>query len=133
MEYAIRFGAGPADVEVVTSGEADASGFIAFIAGMVSDPRYRPGMAILLDHGALDLRPLGADDVRKIAAFVAEHDSKLGGGPCAAVQPTTLGYGFALMRHLLNDGDVSLRWRVFREREAALEWLAARRAGGADR
>jgi len=125
VEHVIRFRDSPPQVEVVTSGPADAAGFRAFIEAMFVDPRYRPGIAILLDHSELDMRPLSPGDVRAVADFVAEHDAEIGAGPCAAVQPTTLGFGFARMRELYNDGKVSLRLRVFRERDEALAWLVS--------
>ena len=55
MKYTIDFSGSPQDVTITTFGPASREGLVGFVQDLVDDPRYRPGMFILVDH--LDSTP----------------------------------------------------------------------------
>jgi hypothetical protein len=122
VEYTIEFGGAPQDVTITTSGPASADGLIGFVTALVSSPRYRPGMSILVDHMALDARTLTAADVQALADAVVRLDEQIGLSRAAIVVPNPLTFGFARMyEHQAEAAQV--RSRVFYSRSEALDWL----------
>ena len=63
MDHSIRFGEGPEDVLIETSGRASVPGLDALVTDLLSDGRYMPTMALLFDHTQLDWRELHAEDI----------------------------------------------------------------------
>ena len=125
VEYTIEFGGASQDVTITTSGMADAEGLISFVTALVSSPQYRPGMAILVDHTALDARTLTAADVQALADAVVRLDERIGPSRAAILVPNPLTFGFARMyEHQAEAAQV--RSRVFYSRSEALTWLASR-------
>jgi hypothetical protein len=75
MNFQIQFELEGIDVLITTDGVANADGFLRLNRAMVADPRFRPGMTILVDHSALDTRQLSEDDLRETAgSFVAMRE-----------------------------------------------------------
>jgi hypothetical protein len=54
MDFTIEFGGRPQDMTITTSGTADVAGFSRMNSALTSDPRFRSGMAILVELSALD-------------------------------------------------------------------------------
>jgi hypothetical protein len=125
--WTIEFGGDPQDVTVKTAGLASREGFFGFNAELAADPRWRPGMAVLLDHSALDSDALTCADIEEIADFVAHLDDQFGYAAFAIVAPDSYTAGLA---------DVSIRYldrsrmvaRTFASRQPALDWLELQRA-----
>ena len=124
MEYAIEFGGSPQDVTIETSGPATAAGLIGFVSDLVADPRFRPGMSILVDHTELDARPLTGADVRAMAETVIQLDERIGRSKVAILVPNPLTFGYARM-YELHAAETQLHSRVFYSRDEALGWLEA--------
>jgi hypothetical protein len=124
MRWQIEFGGDPQDVTITTGGTATREGFFGFNGELVADPRWRPGMAVLLDHSALDMTRLTCTDVEEIAGFVVELDDRLGPALAAIIAPDSYTGGVT---------DVSiqfvassrLRACTFPSHERAVEWLGA--------
>ena len=123
MEHAIEFGGAPQDVTIRTSGPATAAGLIAFVTELVADPRFRPGMAVLVDHSDLDARPLTGADIRAMADVVIKLDERIGTSRVAILVPNPLTFGYARM-YELHAAETQLHSRVFYSRDDALKWLA---------
>ena len=123
MEHAIEFGGAPQDVTIRTSGPATAAGLIAFVTELVADPRFRPGMAVLVDHSDLDARPLTGADIRAMADVVIKLDDRIGTSRVAILVPNPLTFGYARM-YELHAAETQLHSRVFYSRDDALKWLA---------
>ena len=128
MEYAIEFGGAPQDVTIRTSGPATAEGLIAFVTDLVADPRFRPGMSVLVDHSDLDARPLTGADVKAMAEAVMRLDERIGTSRVAILVPNPLTFGYARM-YELHAAETQLHSRVFYSRDDALKWLAKPSAG----
>ena len=90
MQYTIDFSGSPQDVTITTFGPASRQGLVGFVQDLVDDPRYRPGMFILVDHLALDATTMTGDDVRAQAERVIKLEERLGPCKLAIVVPTAL-------------------------------------------
>ena len=122
MKYTIEFGGGPQDVTITTFGLATAEGLLDFIRELVSNPRFRPGMSILVDHMAVDARMITADDVRAQAQLVLALDEQIGPSNVAIVVPSPLAFGYSRM-YEAHAAAAQVRSHVFYSRNEALEWL----------
>lgn len=127
MIWKIEFGGGgPEDVIVTTFGVASRNGFFGFNLELVSDFRWRPGMAVLIDHTALDTSELTGSDIEAIADLLVELDGRLGPALAAVVTPDAYTSGVA---------DVSIRFasaarfraRTFPSHREAAAWIRAER------
>jgi hypothetical protein len=124
VEYEIEFAGAPQDVTITTSGPASVEGLVGFVTDLVSNPRYRPGMSILVDHTALDARPLKAPDIQALADTVIRLDEQIGPSRVAIVVPNSLTFGFARMYEQSADA-AQVRSKVFYSRSEAIAWLEA--------
>jgi hypothetical protein len=122
VNYSIEFGGVPQDVTITTFGMADADGLIGFVRDLVANPRFRPGMLILVDHMSIDASKLTGADVRAQAGVV-----KLGPSKVAIVVPTPLTFGYARM-YEHHAAETQLHSRVFYSRRDALAWLESERS-----
>lgn len=122
MEHTIEFGGELQAVTVTSSGRADRSGFLRFIDEIVSDPRFRRGMAMLIDHSALDASSLTRHDVQAIGELVGTLSDRVGTSPVAVVVPDTLLFGLTRMGEA-HTGPAQLRVGIFYSRDEAIAWL----------
>jgi hypothetical protein len=128
VTWTIEFGDAPQYVTVTTYGVACRQSFCAMVAELVSDPRWRPGMAVLVDHSALDASGLTGCDVEGIAGFMVDLDDRYGPAPFAVVTPDAYTEGVldVTIRYLARS---RLRARTFPSRDRAVEWLTGEPAG----
>jgi hypothetical protein len=122
VEHRIEFGGEPQDVTVTTAGDADRAGFAAFNEDLVAHPAFRPGMAILIDHSALDSVLLTGDDLAAIADHVKAIEPRFGGGPIAIVAPDAFLFGLA-RASVREAGFDRLAPQTFATHEEAVAWL----------
>lgn len=122
MEHTIEFGGELKAVTVTTSGRADRSGFFRFIDEIVSDQRFHPGMAMLLDHSALDASSLTSLDVKVIAELTASLTDRLGESPVAVVVGDSLLFGLTRMAEAHIE-PAQLHIGIFYSRDEAIAWL----------
>ena len=127
MEYTIEFGGMAQDVTITTSGPASAEGLLDFVKDLVGDPRFRPGMLILVDHMAIDPTTITATDVRAQADTVIRLDDRIGPSKVAIVVPNPLAFGYARM-YELHAARAQVESQVFYSRNEALAWLETMRA-----
>jgi hypothetical protein len=124
MEYAISWGEGPEDVLVETSGPAVLADLEAMTGALVADPRFRAGLAIVIDHTRAQWASLTPTDIRRRAAGLAALSARIGPQRIAFVVGGTGDYGIGRMLELLTEEDTQLRTRIFRSRDDARAWLA---------
>jgi hypothetical protein len=132
LEYTIEFGGAHRDVTITTSGQPTGEDVLAFVLALVGHPRFRRGMAILVDHLALDVTTITGEDIKAQAELVNALDDQL--GPChvAIVVPDVLAFGFGRLWEL-HTAETQLHSRVFYDRDEALAWLEAQEAEHAAR
>lgn len=126
MEYTIEFSGSPQDVTITTSGAASREGLVGFVQDLVDDPRYRPGMFVLVDHLALDATTITGDDIRAQAERVINLEEELGPCKLAIVVPTPLAFGYARM-YELHTAETQIHSRVVYTRTDGLAWLDTKR------
>ncbi|MGZ4317130.1 MAG: hypothetical protein ACXVRS_15065 [Gaiellaceae bacterium] len=93
---------------------------------LVSDPRWRPGMAVLVDHTALDSSLLTGTDIDAISESVVGLEHRFGPAPCAIVAPDPFMRGIT---------EVSARYVApsqplfcaLPSHDQAIEWLEAQK------
>jgi hypothetical protein len=126
--WTIEFDGGTQDVTLTAAGVASRMDYCASYAELVRDPRWRPGMAVLVDESALDVSTLTGRDVEEIAGFIVDLDDRLGPAALAVVAPDAYAEGLVgvLIRYLYR---ARLRACTFPSHGCAMEWLSDFRAG----
>jgi hypothetical protein len=123
VEYSIEFGGDPQDVTITMSGTADIDCFRRVTAELVADPRFRAGMAILVDHSDLDPTPLSNGDVPEASDPLLERDWNFPPKAVAiVVRPTPHALELA-ERGVAHMSVLNRPRRVFRSRDEAVRWL----------
>jgi hypothetical protein len=122
VEFAIEFGGDPQDVTITASGSADPAGFNLMNQKLVSDPRFRAGMAILVDNSALDQTRLSDRDLQEVAEPIMERDWNFPPRAIAIVAPSPRAFEIA-GRAVASMGALGSHRRVFHSRDEALAWL----------
>lgn len=123
MEFTIEFGGDPQDVTITMSGRADVDGYRRVTAALVSHPRFRAGMTILVDQSALDPTLLSGLDVPEATDPILERDWNFPPKAVAIVVPSTphaLDLAEQGVEHM---SVLGLPRRVFSSRDEALPWL----------
>ena len=125
MQWEIRFVEGEVpDALVKVSGPMTVEGNRAWLAELVGDPKWRPGMRTLVDGRGLLTADFAGEDVKAVAdPTVAQADS-WGAGRSAVVVDNPAVFG---MLRMWQAATRRMEWRteIFYSREDALAWLAA--------
>jgi hypothetical protein len=122
MEFTIEFGASDAAVVITTGGAAHADGFLRFNRAIAADPRFQPGISVLVDHSALDMSTLTDDDLTEIARSVAAIQDRLGESMVAIVVPDDLGYRHTRQARA-EAQPLQIEAEIFSFRDDAIAWL----------
>ena len=127
VEYDIDFDPeSPFDVVVTTSGAFDPIDTAQFRERVLTDPRFLPGMNVLLDHTRLEFSDTRSIDVRQIAESAARRFPDSGLGRIAFVVPRGVGYGLFRMYQSLTSAELADRSIVVESVEEANVWLRGR-------
>jgi hypothetical protein len=124
MEYEIEFVDGQVpDALVTVRGEMTVEGNQAWLAELVGDPRWRPGMKTLVDGTGLEPATFAATDVRAVAATTVCQDESWGAGCSAVVVSNDVIYGLLRVWQAVT---AEMEWQtdIFYTHEEALAWLA---------
>jgi hypothetical protein len=122
MEFVITFQVGPEAAVVTTFGVARVDDFRRMSQALIDDPRFRPGMPILVDHSSLDASVVTPTDVRAIGDFVATIGDRIGASSIAVVVPDKLTFGFVRMGEL-RANQPQLNVQIFYSLPEAVQWL----------
>jgi hypothetical protein len=85
MEYAFEFGGSPQDVTVTASGEARVPDFKQLYEALCDEPRFEPGMLILLDLCDVDMSTIPRMEAAEIGIGLAELQDRCEGCALAVV------------------------------------------------
>ena len=124
MQHEIHFG--PDWAEIRTSGVASVAGIQAFGEALAADPRWRPGMDLIVNHTDLDVRPLGPEEMATLGrrARRKEHPTR-GFRRCTFVLPGKLQYGVGRMWQSFAEHSEPGKIQLFESLDAAHAWLRA--------
>jgi len=126
LEFTFAFGGVPQDLTITLSGAVDAPGLKRLNDALVGDPRFGPGLLILVDVSGLDTSRLDEDELFTGVGPVVERDSVAPPRAVAivAADAETFTKAIHYRAHL---GGSSSRRRVFTDRAEALAWLQGER------
>jgi hypothetical protein len=131
MEWTLEFDGGAADLTITVRGIATTVEFGALYRGLPDDPRFRPGMRILLDFWELDVAHLTDGEARAIGKVLAGEEHRYGDAALAVYAPTEL--SLTLTRVARNAGGFErIDVWVTDSYDEALAWLTAHRAAPPD-
>ncbi len=123
MEYAIDFvGSGPAEAVVRLSGPLTRAAFDELTDTLTNDPRWRQGLALLVDISELDVSGLSEADVGGLTGPIVARDWDFPPRAVAIVAPDDLQFRAALAYRAYIGGSKSMR-HVVRTRAEAVGWL----------
>lgn len=88
---------------------------------LLSDPEFRPGLQILVDHSKTNV-PVTTEAVKATPMLFAQLGQRLGAFRCAVVVPDDAPYGMTRMTEALADSGPA-EVRAFRSLEEAEAWL----------
>jgi hypothetical protein len=135
--YEITWGGDPEDARVTTWGTASIEGLDAWVQEGLSDPRYRPGMHILIDHRQLDWRGVSPENMHERVELFVRDTVRLDHACAAVVMGVPIEFGIARMEeaYVELEPELGIKVRIFLSIEDAREWLGeqiAADAGSAD-
>jgi hypothetical protein len=117
VEHSIRFGDGPEDALIATSGLATMGGLDSVVTDLLSDDRYMPAMDLLFDHTQLDWDGLRAEDILRRLHMPLKAADMIGPRRIAVVASDLR---FAEARALRRDEPT---WKAFTSLEDGRAWL----------
>ena len=109
---------------VTLEGEVTADLLTNEFVAAVNHPDFRRGMHSLWDTRKGDATGMKADDMRKIAQFIAtEFGEVRKGARVAIVAATDVGFGLGRMYEMVSDGILPVQLRIFRDLATAEDWV----------
>ena len=123
MEWTIHHETGRDYLVVTTRGTFSVDDHRRMVDDIVSRDFWRPGMAVLFDHRALDFGDAGFAAMRQAAETHLARDICIGDGKAAVLMGTLADYGRGRQFELLTEGRVSARMQIFLDEAQALRWL----------
>ena len=126
MSFELAFGGDPQDLTITLSGRADPAGVRRLDAALRADPRFKPGLAILVDLTELDTSGLTQESLPGLTELVLQRDwiTQPLGVAIVAPDPATFETAPLYRAHL---GGTRARRRVFADATAAAAWLREQR------
>jgi hypothetical protein len=131
MEFTIDFPTdGPADIEMSVSGVPTLPDLERFNDALVSDPRFRAGLTMLVDVAALESDGISADELQTLSTPQVMRDWRYPPAAVAIVTPDGPANDH-LQRYRAHTGGSRSNRRVFTSRDEAIAWLEERKNGQA--
>ena len=133
MKHEISWGGDPEDARITTWGTATLEGLDAWVQEGLSDPRYRSGMHILVDHRQLDWSGLSPANVQERIELFARHAARLDSARAAVVMRSPVNFGIARMEQAYIElhSELKIEIGVFTSIEDARAWIRERKAADA--
>lgn len=128
MDYRIDFlgDGGPADAAIVLSGALTPMSFREMSDALTSDPRWRPGLALLVDITGLEVPATPDEAVGPLSEPIIARDLDFPPRAVAIVAPDDETFRAALAYRAHLGGSKSMR-HVVRTRAEGLAWLEEQR------
>jgi hypothetical protein len=123
MEFEIDFPTGgPADIEMSVSGVPTLAELELFNEALVSDPRFRAGLTMLVDVAGLDHSGISVEELQVLSAPQMMRDWQYPPAAVAIVAPGEPTYDH-VQRYRAHVGGSRSGRRVFNSRGEAIAWL----------
>ena len=126
MEFTIDFPpGGPADIEIAVSGRPTLAELELFNETLVSDPRFRAGMTMLVDVAGLEYADISQEELQEMSVPMSMRDWKYPSAAVAIVTPGGPTHDH-LLRYRAHVGGSKSNRAVFDNRDEAITWLEGR-------
>jgi hypothetical protein len=123
MEYEIEW-VDPSLVICRTSGSASIEGYEAMMRALVSDPKFRPGIGLIVDHTNVDLSALTAADIEQVADLRTRFAGGIAARAAGVVGPgSPMRYGLGRMFEAFVESQSGTDITLFETVEEAMAWL----------
>src|SRR5579885_1961046 len=93
MDFTISWHGDPEDVWMKTYGVASVADLDAMVGEAVTDPRWRSGMNVLLDHTDSDWSSMPLSEIEERARLLIRMSDRIGPQRCAFVVGDASSYG----------------------------------------
>ncbi|MGA9762658.1 MAG: hypothetical protein WBQ14_09565 [Gaiellaceae bacterium] len=114
----------PSLVVCRTSGLASVEGYEAMMRALASDPRFQPGVDLIVDHTNVDVSTLTAADIERVAGLRARFAGKVVARAAGVVGPDSpLKYGLGRMFEAYLGVQPGAGVSVFATIDEAIAWL----------
>jgi hypothetical protein len=125
VDYEITWGGDPEDVSVTTSGRVTIEELDGWAQEVLADPRYRPGLRVLVDHRGSLWDHLTPDDLRRRSELVARDAERIGPhrNQIAMVASRPVDYGLGRMLEMMIEARTDVDFQVFYDIDDARAWL----------
>lgn len=128
MEFEITW-IDPSLVICRTSGVASVEGYRAMVQALASQPQFRPGVDVIVDHTNVDVSALTTFELEQVAGLRVELMGAQAGRAAGVVGPNSpLRYGLGRMFGAYVDSQGGTEIRVFGTVGEALVWLRGENA-----
>lgn len=124
MRYQIEFSAQQPWAVVRTEGPASFEGFHEIVRALIEHPEWHDRRSLLLDHSALEVAGLSADDIKATAALLNDVRERVGQGRVAIVLPGSLRFGLGRMFQQRLAPEIQDNYRLFGTCAEADAWLS---------
>jgi hypothetical protein len=130
MEFTIEFPAdGPADIELSVSGVPTLADLERFNDALVSDPRFRAGLTMLVDVAGLEYSGISSEELQTLSVPMLMRDWQYPLAAVAIVSPGGPTYDH-VQRYRAHVGGSRSNRRVFSNRDEAVAWLESKEESG---
>jgi hypothetical protein len=123
MKHSLNINEDESLFTIITEGEGDVKGIIAFLKDIISHPKWKPGKFILLDHRALRIDKVTVSGIDEVSIFFKSIANELGNGKIALVMKRDIDFGIARAWEIVTDSHVDISINVFRDIDKAIDWL----------
>ena len=106
-----------------TNGTASVEGYREMLQALISQPEFRPGVDLVVDHRSVDVSALTAVEIEQIAGFRVELGKAAGRSVGVAGLDSPLRYGLARMFGAYTHSRAGIEISWFETLDDALRWL----------
>ncbi len=107
-----------------TSGRASVEGYEAMMKALNSQPEFRPGVDLIVDHTNVDVSALTAAEIEKVADLRSHFTGDVAARAAGVVGPgSPMRYGLGRMFKAFVDTDPGTKITVFETVDEAIAWL----------
>ena len=128
FDFAFTDGDGPADIEETLAGVPTEHGFRLLNETVMSDPRFRAGLTILVDCSALDTSGLSSEELQRLSEHMTVRDWDYPPAAVAIIAPNE-GTFSTVQEYRAHLGGSKSNRQLFRNRADAVAWLEEKIGG----
>jgi hypothetical protein len=132
MEFEIEW-IDPSLVICRTSGLASVEGYEAMMEALTSQPQFRPGVDLIVDHTNVNVSALTVAEIEQVAGLRAQFAGNVAARAAGVVGPhSPMRYGLGRMFEAFVNSQPGTKITVFETVEEAMVWLQADEANSAN-